>query len=237
MKSIKTAIKYIIEKNGYIYFKKNFMPFGLSIWDDIDRLRPVYKKNILFDVGANVGQTYLQMRQKFSGSKIYCFEPSKQSYEVLQKITCSDKKVKTFHAAVGEQNGECLIQTGDDSVWNKIIEHDNIFPSKKVERVQKITIDHIIEQDKIENIYMLKTDTEGYDLFVLKGAQQALLNKRISFIFCEVTFRSDDRQRSHFLEIFQYLSHMSYDLVALYDLSIVGEPKSLEFCNALFMAR
>jgi len=237
MKSIKAAIKYIIEKNGYKYFKKEFMPFGLSIWEDMERLRPGCIKNVLFDVGANVGQTYLQMRQQFSGSTIYCFEPSKQSYEVLQKTTCLDKNVKTFHAAVGEQNGECLIQTGDDSVWNKIIEHDNVFPSKKVERVQKITIDHIIEQEKIEHIYMFKTDTEGYDLFVLKGAQQALLNKRISFIFCEVTLRSDDIQRSHFLEIFQYLSRMSYDLAALYDLSIVGEPKSLEFCNALFIAR
>jgi FkbM family methyltransferase len=237
MKLIKSAIKYFIRKNSFIYFKEKFMPFGISIWEDMDRLRPHSEKNVFFDIGANVGQTYLNMRERFSGSKIYCFEPSKQPYEVLQKKTCSDRKVKIFHAAVGEQNGECLIQTGDDSVWNKIIDYDNIFPSKKVERVQKITIDYVIEQENIDHIYMLKTDTEGYDLFVLKGAQQALLNKKISFIFCEVTFRSDDRQRSHFLEIFQYLSHMSYDLVALYDLSIVGEPKSLEFCNALFIAR
>ena len=237
MKLIKSAIKYFIEKNSYIYFKKKFMPFGISIWEDMDRLRPRYEKNVLFDIGANVGQTYINMRQHFSGSEIYCFEPSKQPYEELQKKTCSDKKVKIFHAAVGEQNGECLIQTGDNSVWNKIVEHDPVFISKKAELVQKITIDHVIEQENIDHIYMLKTDTEGYDLFVLKGAQQALLNKKISFIFCEVTFRSDDKQRSHFLEIFQYLSHMSYDLVALYDLSIVGEHKSLEFCNALFIVR
>jgi len=38
MKSIKIAIKYFIEKNWYKYFLKIFMPFELSIWEDMNRL-------------------------------------------------------------------------------------------------------------------------------------------------------------------------------------------------------
>lgn len=230
-------IKKLINTNGYVYYKRSFMPFGLSVWDDMRRLSPGCANKVLFDVGANVGQTYTEMRNKNHDAMIYCFEPSRSPYEALEEITRQDRLTKTFHTAVGEENGECLIQARNDSVWNKIVEIDNSSSGENIETVTKITVDHIIEQEQIDNIYLLKTDTEGYDLFVLKGAYQALLKKRISFILTEVTFRSDDKQRSHFSDIFEYLSSFGYNLICLYDLSIVGKPKSLEFCNALFINR
>src|SRR5262249_42479094 len=92
----------------------------------------------------------------------------------------------------------------------------------------------------IERINILKTDTEGYDLHVLKGAERQLVHGKIDFIYVEVGFNKDDVAHSWFCGILDYLSSMGYQLFCFYEfdgLCFVPHPKQPRYpwSNAMFV--
>ena len=56
---------------------------------------------------------------------------------------------------------------------------------KTVVVVPVLTVDHIIERDKLEFVAVVKIDTEGYDQFVIHGAERALRAHRVLLLLFE----------------------------------------------------
>ncbi|HEV2717922.1 MAG TPA: FkbM family methyltransferase, partial [Terriglobales bacterium] len=81
----------------------------------------------------------------------------------------------------------------------------------------------------------LKTDTEGFDLEVLKGAEVMLRARQIQFILAEVTFHPENTYHTSFFRFAEYLQGLKYHFVDLYDddLASFSRPP-LPYCNALF---
>lgn len=54
--------------------------------------------------------------------------------------------------------------------------------------VKVSTIDRYCADKKIERIDLLKSDTQGFELEVLKGARHMLVERRVGAIYVEITF-------------------------------------------------
>jgi FkbM family methyltransferase len=61
-----------------------------------------------------------------------------------------------------------------------------------------------------DNILTLKIDTEGHDIFVIKGANQLLADKRITFVIFEVWSNAKLKSIAEFMDQHDYLCFLIY---------------------------
>jgi hypothetical protein len=78
------------------------------------------------------------------------------------------------------------------------------------------TLDQYCQEKGIHFINLLKIDTQGYDLEVLKGAKGLLQSNRIQLIFMEVNFANIYKGQAAFEDVLRYLADANIRLVSLY---------------------
>ena len=61
------------------------LPWGNHFPTDVKRRFPKFQPHLIFDVGANIGQTINQFRMAFKGCEIISFEPDPDTYSILEK--------------------------------------------------------------------------------------------------------------------------------------------------------
>ncbi len=87
--------------------RKINIPFGADKSTDIAALCP--KPRVIFDVGANVGQTVDELRSTFSEASIYSFEPVPSTFETSLANTRRHRDVDCIPCALGEMPGTASI--------------------------------------------------------------------------------------------------------------------------------
>lgn len=101
--------------------------------------------------------------------------------------------------------------------------------------VDFLTLDGYCLDNKINHIDLLKIDTQGYELAVLKGAHDTLRSKRARIVIMEINFVTLYEEQSSFEDLYHYMRDSGYKLSGLYDRSFCGD-RSLMYCNGLFVA-
>ena len=196
----------------------------------------------IFDVGANIGQTSTELRKYFPNASIHAFEPINSTFEILSKNICHDRNVILNNVALGAEEKEITIFLQNESLINSLLNEVDIeVESKTMDRkqqTQKIQVlngNRYCNSNNIESVFLLKTDTEGYDLDVLMGFEEILSNHQISFILVEVTFNEDDLSHSSFYHVNEYMNKHGYKLSGLYDgIYYGGFQPDLNYCNCLW---
>lgn len=169
-------IKFIIDINERIFFEK--------------RLHNYYKKNIniktVIDVGANKGQSIDFFLRLNADCKIYAIEPNPKLYNLLVEKYKGNKNIQIFNLGISDHSGEKLFfenvfdytssfeELNYDSKYlekkAKIlgIEKENIISNKYPVSVKTLQ-DIIKENNIVENIDVIKIDTEGHEYYCLQG--------------------------------------------------------------------
>jgi FkbM family methyltransferase len=152
-------------------------PFSL-----IGRYLPDWSPAIIFDVGANVGQSAEGYAQRFPGAVIHCFEPSPASHAALVTAMAPYAGVTAHRLALGRTEARLsLTQTGRPTMYH-------LLPAGSETEEQSVEVDvrpgiDVMRDLKIERVDFLKIDTEGHDLEVLWGFLPAL--DRVDFVQVE----------------------------------------------------
>src|SRR5262249_52326300 len=82
--------------------------------------------------------------------------------------------------------------------------------------VKLSTIDRYCADKKIERIDLLKSDTQGFELEVLKGARRMLEERRVGAIYVEITFARLYDNLPRLDEIYAFITGHGFDLVSFY---------------------
>tara|TARA_R110002073_G_scaffold56906_2_gene144977 strand:+ start:14895 stop:15710 length:816 start_codon:yes stop_codon:yes gene_type:complete len=212
-------------------------PRGRSPWFDIKRHRNDNSPPLIFDVGGNVGQTVSEVSKWFPRATIHSFEPFEQTFQKLSETCRSQKRVTaTPHQfACGESAGELVIARQESSDINSLRHQLSLDPSslKSVERVRIIRLDEFAKSQSLDRLDILKTDTEGWDVKVLKGAGNLL--SQVAYVYCEAGFHNQSEQ-SCFAEVSAYLFDFGFRFAGLYEVARGPRPATLvPFGNALFV--
>lgn len=220
---------------GYWIHKISTLPVGADLYLDIHKRFKYGALNTMFDVGANIGQTFEWFRINEPAAKIYCFEPVSAPYNELMIKARKDKNCVVENIAFGEKPGEKVMKLFDaDSSLNSLRDVVMNQKSNAKEEIVKIdTLDNYCFKNSISKIDFLKIDTEGYELNVLEGAVNMLSNTGISFIYCEVGFLKQNERNTYFADLTEWLAEKNYYFFGLYQL--VSNGWSSEFGNALFV--
>ncbi|CAN1563663.1 fkbM_fam, methyltransferase, FkbM family [Burkholderiaceae bacterium] len=145
---------------------------------------------VVIDVGANVGTYAKLIRKQQPSIEIFAFEPHPATYQKLVNNVALDR-VKTYNAAVGAVQGILKLYDyeNDDgsehaSLYKEVIE--SIHQGKSVEHeVKIISLDEFSSENKITRVGLLKIDTEGHELEVLKGFEAHLKAGQVAMIHFE----------------------------------------------------
>jgi len=200
---------------------------------------------VVCDVGANVGQTALQLRRVLRGiasPKIHCFEPFADNYAALQANTSRHRCIRTHRLGMAADTGTMTVSLSPESQWHSIANQNAWRGREEVsETIDLTTLDAFAASEGIERIAILKTDTEGYDLEVLRGGRSLLEAGRIDLVICEVGFNPEDRQHTYFPAVFALLLGYGYRLYRLEDQMVYRsaawcDVPSVGYANAWFVA-
>jgi FkbM family methyltransferase len=134
------------------------------------------------DVGANVGK--LSERLLKVGYTVYAFEPYGPVFKTLQKLSAAKQFNDKFHAfefAVGSTDKTMDLHIAadlsssnkwDSTLFNSLVKHPMLESCQFTQtvRVQVRSLESLEKEGKIPlNCGILKIDTEGFDLDVIKG--------------------------------------------------------------------
>jgi len=226
---------------GYWIYKKSDLPMGIDVYQDIAKVSAVSSISTIFDVGANQGQSVDHYLAHLPNASIYSFEPIKVAYDVLKAKTEGLSNVKAFNIALGAEVSKLPVKyyEGENSVLNSLNRQSmNTDEGAKVQEVEIQTVDAFAKQHNISGIDLLKIDTEGYEMNVLKGAEQMLKNKQIKLIYAEVGFSQKLDDRHSFLpQLVEYLYPLGYHLVNIYGFNMYATRVGIQYGDALFIEK
>lgn len=238
MKITYTLRKLLINITGYWIYKKKYLPLGVDLKEDLLNKFQINPRCI-FDIGANYGQTALYYHKAFKHAKVFSFEPVKNSFDTLVKNTRRYKNISCYNFAFGDEKKEIEIYLHEErfSACNslKFDNRDGDNASKEIVKV--ITLNDFVKEHKIEHIDLLKIDTEGYELEVLKGGENILSQGSVSAIIGEVALSVKNNRNTQLHALISYLDKFDYYFVGLYDTDIRTYRQGIAFSNALFMKK
>ncbi|MEI8340779.1 MAG: FkbM family methyltransferase [Verrucomicrobiota bacterium] len=211
--------------------------FGLDAWADLDELFRQHPAKTVFDVGANCGQTSLQLATTLPGAKIVAFEPNPNLFPELQSNLAHLPLVTTAQMALGNEQTRITLNITGSPLNTSLLNYTRQDGTDRV--VQKAdvamdTVDHYCTEHGIESIDLLKTDVQGYDLNVFKGAEGLLEKGRIHAVFCEVIFHKIYDGQCSFEEIYACLAKNGFRLCGLYD-AVREDSFHIHWVDALFI--
>ncbi|WP_242918309.1 FkbM family methyltransferase [Pontibacter liquoris] len=227
----------LTEITGYWIYKKRYLPIGADLSVDIyTRLK--FSPRTIFDVGANVGQTVIHFDNIFKDVKIYSFEPVSSTYKQLVCNLDGKKNIVLENIALGDSDSteEISLFEGELSVLNSLNQNSmNRNSDASKETIKVLKLDTYCSLNKIDSIDLLKIDTEGYELQVLKGAQYFLESGKIKMILAEVGFNVKNRRNTQFTELNEYLVTYNFNFHSMYDVSNQFIKNGENFANALYV--
>jgi FkbM family methyltransferase len=174
------------------------------------------KTIIVFDVGANVGNyTILANKVLQEKSKIFAFEPSKETYKRYKENTTKIQGVRHYNLGFGNENTNMTLysnaeSSGLASVYKREISHFQIQMNLE-ETIEIQTIDTFCSQNNIGYIDLLKLDVEGHELKVLEGAKEMIKSGKIDCIQFEFGGCNID-SRTYFRDFFHLLKKNKYNM-------------------------
>jgi FkbM family methyltransferase len=197
---------------------------------------------IVFDVGANIGQSTEKFSARLPSARIWSFEPASEFYAELSKRFATNTCVQCERLAVGANEGEVELALTSWPTMAHIAVKSAKLPSAIAitgsEKVAMTTLDNYCTSNRIPRIDFLKIDTEGFDLEVLRGAASLIGQGLILFIQCECSVNPDNRYHGALGTIQAFIEHFGYRLFGFYDQAedwTTGAP-NLRRVNAVFIS-
>jgi FkbM family methyltransferase len=179
-------------KNRYleepVLFSHPIHPVAGNIWESLETIEQIVDRDqyntrrlikdgdTVIDAGANIGIFAIKVSHDFPGTKIYSFEPSKETFAVLRENTKPYPNVTCVNKGLGDSESEKAMSRHvassvgsrmDDSSMGKLPR--NAAP----ETVSITTLDAFTAKENLQ-VDFIKIDTEGYEAKILTGATQTI---------------------------------------------------------------
>ena len=203
-------------------------PFETSIF-----LKLISKKKFFLDIGANLGYYSIIASKLISKlGKVVAIEPERSNLELLhQNLDMNNTlNVDVIEKACSDKSHASFLKLSKDNLGDHRLSNKKNKDSKNVE-VKTTTVDSIInEYGLIPDI--VKIDTQGAELKIIKGMKNLLHNSNLKTIFF-MEFWPDGlfEQGDKITELIEYISLKSFVIFALFEENgLLVKVKKQDFC-------
>ena len=224
---MKKLLKNIFKKFGFeIQRIPNEKEMKDLSFDEIFQKIIKNKKPIIFDVGANKGQSIDRFLKVNNEAIIHSFEPILDEYNLLRNKYNNFENIKLNNLALGEKKtkknfnvtkhsgNSSFLNLKKDTDWLKLrakqlgVNEDN-YVKEKLE-VDINSLDSYCAENSIANIDIIKIDTQGYEEQILIGGKKMIENQKIDALEIEIVFSSIYEKYISFSDIEKYLIPNNY---------------------------
>ena len=232
---LRKAVSFTNRIKGYNYD----VPNKNGEYDLLNKVLKL-KNQVVFDVGANIGEYASRVLSINNTTNLHCFEPVSATFNELKttmELHFPDSKVHLNHFGMSNSISQLEIFVyGNTAGINSLYLNEKYIHLRKgseeklvKELISLKTLDRYLEDAKIKHIDFLKIDTEGHDSMCLLGGVNALQNGRIKAIQFEY---------NNYWKIPGYKLKDTIDLLhdnnyELYRLTFWGKIKIRKYSNTL----
>lgn len=143
---------------------------------------------VIFDIGACSGAYSKFCKELKPQANIYAFEPHPTSFGYL-KDTIKNTDITAYNYGLGDKNEQTVIYDTEKydgsqhaSIYKEVLDDLHKYSDTKATKIELKALDEFIINNKISDIDLIKIDTEGNELAVLKGAEKTILANKIKCI-------------------------------------------------------
>lgn len=174
-----------------------------------------YRNMSLVDVGANIGDSVALIRTQVY-CPIICIEGDLEYFSLLKKNLKQFKDVLALNDYLGEKDSLIDAETNKRDGTLRIQGTEPVIGNTDTLAIK--TLDSIVQthQQKFAHAKVLKIDTDGYDLKIIRGSVDFLRqNKPVLFFEYDRAFL--DTLNDDGLSIFETLGKIGYQSILFYD--------------------
>jgi FkbM family methyltransferase len=194
----------------------------------------------IFDIGANKGLVTRRYAKAFPGASIHAFEPFEEFHAQFRQDNPDTGSIHLNSIALSDKDGEADFYLNESSDTNSLLEPSSIGANsdkaclnKGVRKVNTLRLENYCLQKDIRHIDILKMDTQGSELSILKGGESLLRENAISLIYTEGYFKPQYKDQPLLYDIANYLASFGYYLEDIYD--PYYNEKYILWCDAIFL--
>src|SRR5262249_32163910 len=137
---------------------------------------------VILDVGANIGCASILFAAFYPGKTVFAVEPAADTFELLQMNVTPLPNVRAFHCGMYDRDCTMKLYKGQvSSVTNSVAA--SAHNTAAFEEVTLRRISAFIAEQGIDRISILKVDTEGAEVAILRDVQPLL--PRIDAVYFE----------------------------------------------------
>ena len=200
----------------------------------------------VIDVGANRGQFAEKLKKIGYKGIIHSIEPLSSEYAVLTQRANKHKNWFCHKIAAGDKTSKEKINITESSDFSSILEpngySDKKFHNKArvigTEQVDVCTLDEyqskLMPYDDNKGL-MIKIDTQGYEMNVIKGA--AMLLEKTDVLAVEVSMKAIYEKMTNYIQLVDYLNNCGFDIVGMYPVSRDEDTMALIEADCLFVRK
>ncbi|MER9052103.1 FkbM family methyltransferase [Mesorhizobium sp. M0923] len=178
-----------MSRNGELYLQREVVRANWGVRDFV-----------VFDIGANRGDWSASLLQNMSsapsdwtGARCFAFEPiSATRVRLTIRLQADEgRRIEIVPGAVSDRPGRMRMAVMSPTGGTNSLVFDKEMESAALgfEDVELVTIDQFCKDRQINHIHLIKCDTEGNDLNVLRGALALLKNGSIDVFQFEYNYR------------------------------------------------
>jgi FkbM family methyltransferase len=150
------------------------------------RLLTAEQIDLVLDVGANVGQYAMRLRNAGYRGRIISFEPYAAAYRQLERSASRDPQWNACRLALSDSEGEAELNVAANSFSSSLLSmtarHLESAPDSAYvdsERVRTARLDSLWDGLVAGSRAWIKLDVQGYEMQVLRGAGERIREARV----------------------------------------------------------
>ena len=152
-------------------------------------LAAIRRGDVVWDVGANVG-LYSSIFSQIAGpsGRVVAWEPSLINLQRLNDTLAPMSNVTVMPVGLGDREGTVFLEQGNDRLGasSKIVDTPGDLPQGS--SVRLLVGDQAVRSGGMVIPNVIKVDTEGYELNVLRGLSHTLQQHQVRAVCVEVHF-------------------------------------------------
>jgi len=222
------AVRTLSARVGYPIIPQ----WRLEKWDQSSHLAQLFAMlaiDCVLDVGANIGQyrEFLRLQLDYRDD-IVSFEPVGEMYDVIARAAATDPRWSVHRLALGEADQPATINVFAERTLTSLLPrneeglrsmgYDKYVRETELDRTEEVEVrrlDGLIDAiAPAERRIFLKSDTQGYDMQVMRGAAACI--DRILAIQIELPVREIYQGAGNYLDALAELTDMGFDPTAFF---------------------
>lgn len=236
---LKKMIRFVFNEFGYQIQPKHSSGMAAIKNDETFTMRSALRRcrergmefNTVLDVGASDGRWSAECMKVFPEANYVLIEAQNVHKSSLEEFKNLHPKVDFILAAAGEERGEIFFDSSDPFGGVASL-------SKKDENYTKVPVvalDEVIENESYKEPYLLKLDTHGFELPILKGAGKIIENAGLIIIETYNFRLTQDSPR--YWEMCAYMDKLGFAPIENIDLMLRERDKAFWQMDTFFLPK